>query len=545
MNDQDFLSAKNNELSPLSSSNRKVIVVGAGIGGLVSALQLAHFGADVTVIEAQGECGGKMRQLWPGATPNLSNTNTTNSPVPFEGIDSGPTVLTMKWVFEEIFASVGANLESELKLSQLNVLARHAWSADEGQEQLTLYANPEQSNDAVGRFAGSAELKRFKNFCKSAKGLYGALEGPIIRESSPSMKKLAMSLGPRGLALLAGIGPMKNLWDSLGGYFEDPRLQQLFARYATYCGSSPWSAPATLMLIAQVEMDGVWSVQGGMRSLAKTIERLCIQRGVQFKYQTSAQQLELVGDQVKAVHTNKDERLEANAVVFNGDIQALSSGLLGRDVQQKMFSTKDLKNQRSLSAVTWSMRCKIDEERFKLDRHNVFFQNNYEQEFNDIFKYQRLPITPTVYICAQERGLTDTHTFGVNQNTHQSIFCLVNAPANGDTHAFNKEELESCEKATFSLLSRCGLHLQMDPSQTIQTLPQQFHHLFPATGGALYGQATHGWLQVFSRSQARTPVRGLFLAGGSVHPGPGLPMAAMSGRLGAEAVMDHLGLTKQ
>ncbi len=527
-------------LRALQPSSSKVVVVGAGIGGLVSALLLAHSGASVTVIEGQARCGGKMRQLFPGP-PQKSLVSYG-----YQGIDSGPTVLTMKWVFEEIFASVGANLESELKLTQLSVLARHAWSHDCGGDQLTLYADPSQSEDAVGEFAGAAELRRFKNFCKSAKSLYAALEGTIIRESSPSMRKLAMSLGPRGLALLAGIGPMKSLWDSLGSYFHDPRLQQLFARYATYCGSSPWSAPATLMLIAQVEMDGVWSVDGGMRTLAQTLERLCVEKGVEFKYSTLCQKIELSNGRVEAVQTNLDERLHANAVVFNGDIEALYTGLLGPQVQSKMQPTRDSKTQRSLSAVTWSMRCKVHEQRFKLDRHNVFFQTNYDKEFRDIFQSKRLPATPTVYVCAQERGLAEERAPNSQYSVpEESVFCLINAPAIGDEHSFTNEELELCEKETFSLLSRCGLQLERDPQKTIQTSPQHFHRLFPATGGALYGQATHGWLQVFSRSQATTPVKGLFLAGGSVHPGPGLPMAAMSGRLGAGAVMEHLGLTKR
>ena len=518
--------------------NPKVVVVGAGMGGLVSALILSHAGADVTVLESHADCGGKMRQLWPDASGLGSGAKV------FEevGVDSGPTVLTMKWVFEELFASIGADLDTELELSKLNVLARHAWSADEGAEQLTLYADAAQNQESVGQFAGSAELRRFNQFCQSAKSLYKALEGPIIREASPSAKKLAFSLGPRGLAMLASIGPMRTLWDSLGGYFKDQRLRQLFARYATYCGSSPWSAPATLMLIAQVEMDGVWSVKGGMRSLAKAIEKQCLLKGVRFQYQTSCSLIELKSGAVVGVQTDKGERLSSNAVIFNGDVEALNSGLLGSELQTQMPLQSN--KERSLSAVTWSMKCRVNQERFKLDRHNVFFDNNYANEFKDIFVDKKLPTTPTVYICAQERGLSSNNTNSDSFSSNESIFCLVNAPANGDKRTFTKEELRACETATFSLIKRCGLQLEMDPARTIQTLPRDFHQLFPATGGALYGQATHGWMQVFTRSQAKTPIQGLFLAGGSVHPGPGLPMAAMSGRLAGAAAMVHLGLTR-
>ena len=528
-------------VTPHARSSSQVVVVGAGMAGLVSALLLSHAGAEVTVLEAQESSGGKLRQLRPGSALEWSDPA-------LPGIDSGPTVLTMKWVFEEIFAAVGVHLERELTLQRLDVLAKHAWSADAGADQLSLFANQEHSVQAVGEFAGAAEAKRFRHFCKTAQGLYSALEGSIIREASPSLKKLTLSLGPRGLALLAGIGPMRSLWDSLGGYFKDQRLRQLFARYATYCGSSPWASPATLMLIAQVEMDGVWSLTGGMRALAQTLERLCRDRGVQFKFQTRCSELEMKGRQVCAVHTDRDERIPVDAVVFNGDIQALHAGLLGETVRERMRPQLEKRAVRSLSALTWSMRCAVTQERFALERHNVFFHNHhlhqYQDEFTDIFTRQRLPLTPTVYVCAQERGLAPSVRVDEQAVKNESLFCLINAPANGDTHTLTPKELEACETATFSLLKRCGLTLQTSPELTLQTTPQQFHQLFAATGGALYGQATHGWMQVFSRSTASTPIQGLFLAGGSVHPGPGLPMTAMSGRLAGEAAMAHLGLIK-
>jgi 1-hydroxycarotenoid 3,4-desaturase len=122
---------------------------------------------------------------------------------------------------------------------------------------------------------------------------------------------------------------------------------------------------------------------------------------------------------------------------------------------------------------------------------------------------------------------------------------LVNAPANGDKRSFTPQELTDCTASSQDLMARCGLSLQLEPSSScIRTTPQDFHQLFPATGGALYGQATHGWMAAFARSNAKAQVPGLYLAGGSVHPGPGVPMAAMSGQLAAAALMGNLGLTK-
>lgn len=291
-------------------AEHKVVVVGAGMAGLVSALQLADQGLSVTVVDKAEQVGGKMRQLMPNGV----------------AVDSGPTVFTMRWVFDQIMASVGTRLESELTVQRLDVLARHFW---EDGSQLDLYADPQRSVDAVARFAGPEQAKRFVTFCKTTRAVYDALEGPFIRSPSPTMAQMMSGLGPRGLATLASVGPMRSLWESLGKHFTDPRMRQLFARYATYCGSSPWQAPATLMLIAQVEMDGVWAVQGGMHALAQCLQRLGQARGVRFILGQECERIELSQGRVSGVRMQSGDSLQADSVVFNGDIAALRQGLLG------------------------------------------------------------------------------------------------------------------------------------------------------------------------------------------------------------------------
>ncbi len=496
-------------------AEHRVVVIGAGMGGLVSALQLAQQGLSVTVVDKSDQVGGKMRQV-------LANG---------VGVDSGPTVFTMRWVFDQIMASIGTRLENELTIKPLNILARHFW---EDGSQLDLHADPQASYNAVAAFAGAAEADRFAQFCKTTREVYDALEGPFIRSPSPTMAQMMSSLGPRGLATLASVGPMRSLWHSLGRHFTDPRLRQLFARYATYCGSSPWEAPATLMLIAQVEMDGVWAVEGGMHALAQCLMRLGQARGVRYLLNSECERIELNQGRVSGVRLQSGDSLHADSVVFNGDIAALRTGLLGPGVKQAVTGRVQ---PRSLSAITWSMHTPTSG--VALDRHNVFFRSHYQAEFEAIFQQGRLPAQPTVYLCAQDRG-----TGGVVEGAER-LLCLVNAPANGDKRGFTPQELADCTASSQALLKSCGLSLQLEPSSScVRTTPQDFHQLFPATGGALYGQATHGWMAAFARSNAKAQVPGLYLAGGSVHPGPGVPMAAMSGQLAAAALMANLGLTK-
>lgn len=237
----------------------KVVIVGGGIAGLASALELAVAGLEVTVLERAPVIGGKLHQVFVGDV----------------GIDSGPTVFTMRWVFDSLFAKAGTTLEKELTIEKQHILARHAWSAN---ERLDLYANREQSAQAIKEFSGAAQAEQFLKFCNLASTAYRTLEKAYIRSERPTMASMHADIGLRGMKVLFDLGLFQSLWSSLSRHFKDPRLHQLFSRYATYCGSSPLLAPATLMLIADVEMQGVHVVKGGMSELAKAIARLAEKR---------------------------------------------------------------------------------------------------------------------------------------------------------------------------------------------------------------------------------------------------------------------------
>lgn len=492
---------------------RPVVVVGAGIGGLVAALELASQGFEVLVLERSAQPGGKVRELTIAGV----------------AADAGPTVFTMRWVFDALFDAVGARLADHLQLQPVNLLARHAWSEH---ERVDLFAEVARSADAIGTFAGLASSRGYLEFCERARRIYRTLEGPFLRGAMPSPLSLAGRVGLRGLPDLMRISPFATLWSELGRYFDDPRLRQLFGRYATYCGSSPFLAPATLMLVAHVEQDGVWLVEGGMHRIALALAALARDRGATLRFDARVDEIQMRDGRACGVRLADGEEIEAQAVIFNGDVAALGAGLLGAAVRS---AAKPLKPaRRSLSALTWNLIART--EGFPLSRHTVFFSNDYAAEFTDIFRHSRLPTAPTVYVCAQDRGDADPHAPGHAER----LLMIVNAPAIGDKRPFSPEELKRCEVQTFHLLSHCGLQVHRSPTHTRLTTPQDFERLFPATGGALYGRASHGWAASFSRPGARSRLPGLYLAGGSVHPGPGVPMAALSGRQAAASVMaDH------
>jgi 1-hydroxycarotenoid 3,4-desaturase len=493
----------------------KVIVIGAGMGGLAAASDLARQGCEVTVLERAGHSGGKMREV---------DVNGIK-------IDGGPTVFTMSWVFEGLFGDAGENLRNHLTLESAHILARHRWCDAQGQvSALDLFAEIDQSVAAISAFAGAAQGEAYRAFCARSRSIYETLREPFIAGQKPTPFDLVGRVGIGHLDRLLETAPHRTMWGALGDYFTDPRLRQLFGRYATYCGSSPFEAPATLMLIAHVEQDGVWRVKGGMARVAEALQGLAQRQGAIFRYHEPAQTIMTQNGKATGVLLASGEHLDADAIVFNGDISALGSGLLGGPVKR---ATRPVPaRHRSQSALTWCVTARTSG--MALAHHNVFFSNDYRREFKDVFKARTLPGGATIYVCAQDRGDGCTPP----DIGPERLLILINAPADGDTRAFPLEETTKARDAAWRFMASCWLVIEEIDSVT--TAPDGFNALFPASGGALYGRANHGPLASFDRPSSRSAIGGLYLAGGSVHPGPGIPMAAMSGRLAAQAVMADL-----
>ncbi|MFN3312698.1 MAG: phytoene desaturase family protein, partial [Hyphomonas sp.] len=287
-----------------------VIIIGAGAGGLAAAIRLSRAGHRVTLIDKFARPGGKMRQV------NVAS----------QLISNGPTVCTMRWVVDSLLAEGGLDPATELVMKRAPRLARHGWLDG---TRLDLFADVTASAAAIEAAFGAGEADGYLRFARDA-----AETDSVLRESFMTAQKT----GPLGLMRRIGFhrpqallktSPFNSLSADLRRYFKDPRLVQLFARYATYVGSSPYLAPATLKVIAHVEQEGVWLVEGGMPALAAALLRAAEAQGAMFIPDTEADGILVSAGRVTGVRLKTGERLMADHVVFNGDPDALATGRLG------------------------------------------------------------------------------------------------------------------------------------------------------------------------------------------------------------------------
>ena len=487
---------------------KKIVIVGAGMGGLAAAIRLSAAGLAVTLIETQPGPGGKMR-----TQPSLAGP-----------VDAGPMVLTLRGVFDDIFASANARLEDHITLIPQPVLARHWWLDG---SQLDLHADPGATAAAIASFAGSRAEGEFIRFDRLSARLYAAFDAPMMRSAKPRLAAIAWNAfcTPRSWPALV---PGRSLARQLATGFSDPRLRQLFGRYSTYVGGAPDLSPAVLALIWQAEARGVWAVQGGMHRLAQAMADIAARQGVDLCYGLTVRRIERQGPRVAGVVLSDGRSLKCDAVVFNGDPAALLAGVLGNGPQTAL--RPNAAHPRSLSAWVWAFAASPSGA--DLIHHNVFFGGDPVQEFGPIAKGQ-MPDDPTLYICAQDRAAgkpPDLERFEI----------IMNGPAKT---TLTTGEVDQCRAKTFPQLARFGLTFDQAPPDTALTTPSGFAALFPGSQGSIYGRSPHGTLASFQRPTARTGLAGLYLAGGGAHPGAGVPMAALSGKHAAEAILKDLALT--
>jgi 1-hydroxycarotenoid 3,4-desaturase len=491
----------------MTLENDSIAIIGAGMGGLAAAIRLAAAGRDVTVFEAQGWPGGKMRTM----------------PSDIGPVDAGPTVLTLPDVLDSLFAAAGTTTADHLTLTALPVLARHFWADG---ARLDLTADAQANQNAIAQAFGPRAGREFARLQAETRALFDAFDAPIMRAPRPRILPSARAALARP-SILPWLVPGRSLAAMLDTRLSDPHLRQLFGRYATYVGGNPLLAPAVLGLVWQAEAAGVWAVEGGMARVAQALANVLQRLGGTLRLNTPVARIQTKGGVVHGLQLADGAEMACRQIIFNGDPAALPYLL-----DQPRRAPQPRQTQpRSLSANVWTFAAAVAPKGLGPDAlayHTLFFADDPQAEFAPLARNQTPP-DPTIYVCAQDRAN------GQTPRGPERFQFILNAPA---IPQGRPDPEASCQTHPCDRLARFGLHLTPAPGPDRRTTPAQFNALFPHSQGALYGLSPNGAMATFLRPTARTKVKGLYLAGGGVHPGAGVPMALMSGGHAAQAVLN-------
>ncbi|WP_207495363.1 1-hydroxycarotenoid 3,4-desaturase CrtD [Aridibaculum aurantiacum] len=478
-------------------SHPKAVIIGAGVAGLAAATRLSIQGFHVTVYEKNSHPGGKLHAFEK------------------EGFhfDAGPSLFTQPANVEELFAVANEPIEQYLQYEKVPVACKYFYPNGTIVNAYTdAAAFAEELHTKLGE-----EPSRVLDYLQQSENLYNKI-GDIFLNTSLHKRKMLLA-APIGKALAAT--RRKHILQSLHqlnkDHFKQPATVQLFDRFATYNGSNPYKAPGMLSLIPHLEQnEGTFYPKGGMISITNALYKLALKQGVQFYFDSPVERIISHEQRVHGVVVN-GENIKADLVVSNGDAYFTYKHLLKDEYEAR----KILKQERSSSAIIfyWGMNKQFPQ----LHLHNIFFSKDYAEEFTRLFNQKTLSADPTVYINITSK-MEAAHAPAGGENW----FVMVNAPANvgQDWQALK-------QYAKQAILSKLSAMLGEDIEPYIaveETLdPVKIEAQTQSYMGSLYGTSSNSKMAAFLRHPNFTSkIKGLYFAGGSVHPGGGIPLCLKS-----------------
>lgn len=491
--------------SVTSSTPPPVLIVGGGLGGLSAAIHLTLQGHRVVLLEKNERVGGKL---------NILNEDGYT-------FDTGPSLLTMPWVVRDLFAATGRDYNTYLELLPLDPACRYRWPDgtyfDAGQRLSSL-------TEEIANLNPSDVAGLFRFLAYSAR-IYDTVADVFLFNPFDGIREL---LTPRLLRDGTRIDALRSVHASLGDFFSSPYLRQIFNRYATYNGSTPYRLPATFNVISYIELtQGSWYIRGGLYKLAQALARVADELGVEIHTSTTVEEIVLEHGKATGVRLANGTHRDGALVVVNADPYYTYRNLLPHHDQ---MATR--LEQREPSCSGFILMLGINRIYPQLTHHNIFFSQDYPAEFAAIFD-KRVPAPdPTVYICVT--SLLDQHHAPPG---HMNLFVLVNAPALSKRVDWQREA-RGYRDTIVQKLERMGLenlhqHITYEQVMTPLDLWQRYN----ASAGSIYGAASNDRFAAFLRPPLRARgINHLYFVGGGTHPGGGIPLVLLSGRAVARRI---------
>lgn len=482
----------------------KIIIIGAGLGGLSAAIRLAKSGFEVTIVEKNEIVGGKV---------NFVEADGYK-------FDTGASLVTMRRVFEELFEFAGKCLEDYLSIVPLDPICRYFWSDG---VVFDASGDLQKTEREIEKFAPE-DVENIRRFLKDSERKYEIAGRTFLAHSLNDLPKL---LRPKFFKDLLAISSLKTLDHHTQNFFRSPKLQQLFNRYATYNGSSPFKTPATFALVPFVEFGlGAWYVRGGIYEIPKALAKLAGELNVKIKTNCAVEKIVIENKKAVGVQLESGEIVRGDAIVANSDAVETYRSL----IDKKFFSEK--LNGREPSSSGFVLLLGVKKKFENLAHHNIFFSDDYRAEFDALFADLRPAANPTIYVCATSRTDETQAPSG-----RENLFVLINAPYTSDRTDWTREA-KPYRDLIVKKLENFGLK-DLEKSIEFEQIitPEDFEKKYRTNRGSIYGVSSNGIFSAFLRVPNRAKEIGnLYFVGGATHPGGGMPLVLLSGKMAAELI---------
>ena len=490
--------------------NKRVAVIGGGLGALSGAIRLARQGFSVQLFEKNPKIGGKVNEVVLGDYR----------------FDTGASLLTMPFVIDELFEFAGFKRSDYLDFVPIDPICRYFFPDGSAMDAS---ADKKKMEDAIAQLSLD-DVEAYERFLKYTERIHDLTAEIFMFTPIHEFKKLMKPQHFRTLFRLHQIDPFRTVHQSVSRFFSDPRLVQLFDRYATYNGSDPFQAPATLNIIPYIEYGlGGYYVTDGIYRLIDALAAIARELDVQIHTSAAVEKICHDDRRANGVQVN-GERIKADYVLCGADAVVAYNKLIDGH-QSRRERLKRLEPSLSGMVFLWGVSAKHP----KLAHHNIVFSSDYDAEFKQIFKHRQVPDEPTIYIAITSKAdATHAPTDGENW------FVLLNMPYLAPGQIWGKEK-DRMRSVVLDKLKRLGFDIA-DRIEVEQIYtPEDFSELYASNRGSIYGISSNSKTTAFKRIPNRSRILdGLYFAGGSVHPGGGIPLVILSGKMAATLIAeDH------